>query len=153
MLVFVCLWVLVLVCLPEVRHQPIYNLVILVFFTACEGLLLGIMSTHRTVLSNGAEVDNDGIKYQAMPAKANSNFLFFSNAGQFTKDQIDVSCFTKWISAGLLIYRANSDFTKDLNAAFSSKESRTACLQSLLAAGINYSYSKQSSSSKWHFFR
>ena len=38
---FLFLWVNVIICFPTVRETPKYNILILLFFTLLEGLLLG----------------------------------------------------------------------------------------------------------------
>ena len=42
MMCFLCFWILLLICCSFIRHTPRYNLAILIIFTLCEGILLGM---------------------------------------------------------------------------------------------------------------
>ena len=41
MLFLLCFWIILILCFPKVRDTPKYNIVIVIIFSLCEGLLLG----------------------------------------------------------------------------------------------------------------
>ena len=41
MLIFLCSWIMIVICFPSAKQQTFYNVSILLIFTICEGLLFG----------------------------------------------------------------------------------------------------------------